>query len=162
MRIGIISDTHDNLNNLKIALEILEESGIEMLLHCGDLSGPAVVEAISGFEAWIARGNVDYHPELEPTVREALGNGRLAERHRLTLEGRSTLLVHGHREAELRRAISAGEYAYVLHGHTHRRRDETFGRTRVINPGALGGMRWQQRSFCILDLESDSVEFIEV
>jgi len=162
MRIGIISDTHDNLNNLKTALEILEESEIGMLLHCGDLSGPAVVEAMSGFDAWIARGNVDHHPELGPTVREALGNGRLAERHRLTLKGRSALLVHGHREAELRRVISAGEHAYVFHGHTHRRHDETVGRTRVINPGALGGMRWQQRSFCILDLESDRVEFIEV
>jgi len=162
MRIGIISDTHDNLNNLKTALEILEESKIRMLFHCGDLAGPAVVEAMSGFDTWIARGNVDRHPELERTVQEALGNGRLAERHRLTLEGRSALLVHGHREAELRRVISAGEYAYVFHGHTHRRRDETVGRTRVINPGALGGMRWQQRSFCILDVESDGVRFIEV
>lgn len=162
MRVGIISDTHDNLNNLKTALDILEKSEIRMLLHCGDLSGPAVVEAMSRFDTWIARGNVDHHPELEPTVREALVNGRLAERHRLTLEGRSALMVHGHREAELRRVISAGEYAYVFHGHTHRRRDETVGRIRVINPGALGGMRWQQRSFCILDLESDSVKFIEV
>jgi putative phosphoesterase len=162
MRIGIISDTHDNLNNLKTALEILEQSEIRILLHCGDLSGPAAVEAMSGFDTWIARGNVDHHPELEPTVQEALGNGRLAERHRLGLEGRSALLVHGHREAELRRVISAGEYAYVFHGHTHRRRDEPVGRTRVINPGALGGMRWQQRSFCILDLESDRVKFIEV
>lgn len=162
MKIGIISDTHDNLNNLKTALEILETSGIGMLLHCGDLSGPAVVEAMSGFDTWIARGNVDHHPELERTVQETLGNGRLAERHRLTLEGRSALLVHGHREAELRRVVNAGEYAYVFHGHIHRRRDETVGRTRVISPGALGGMRWQQRSFCILNLESDKVAFIEV
>ena len=162
MRVGIISDTHDNLNNLKTALEILEETEIRMVLHCGDLSGPGVVEAMSGFDTWIARGNVDNHPELEATVREALGNGRLAERHRLALEGRSALLVHGHREAALRRAINTGEYAYVFHGHTHRRRDETIGRTRVINPGALGGMRWQQRSFCILDFESGRATFIEV
>jgi hypothetical protein len=71
-------------------------------------------------------------------------------------------MVHGHREGELRRVISAGEYAYVFHGHTHRRRDEHIGPTRVISPGALGGMRWQQRSFCILDLETDRVTFIEV
>lgn len=162
MRIGIISDTHDNLRNLDTALDILKEEGISLLLHCGDLSGPGVVEALSDFDVWIARGNVDHHPELERAVLEALGKGRLAERHHLTLEGHSALLVHGHQEGELRRLISAGGYAYVFHGHTHRRRDETVGSTRVINPGALGGMRWQRRSFCILDLQSDSVTFIEV
>jgi putative phosphoesterase len=162
MRIGIISDTHDNLRNLETALEILEKEGIARLLHCGDLSGPGVVEAMSRFNVWIARGNVDHHPELEPTVLEILGNGRLAEHHRLNLAGHTVLMVHGHREGELRRQISTGEYAYVFHGHTHRRRDETIGPTRVINPGALGGMRWQQRSFCIVDLESDEVAFIEV
>ncbi|MFO7740993.1 MAG: metallophosphoesterase family protein, partial [Anaerolineae bacterium] len=85
-----------------------------------------------------------------------------AERHRLTLEGRSAVMVHGHRRGELRSLINEGKHAYVIHGHTHRRRDETIGPTRVINPGALGGMRWQQRSFCILDLDSDRVTFIEI
>lgn len=162
MRIGIISDTHDDLRNLEKALEILQEEDIRMVLHCGDLAGPAIVEALDGFDAWIARGNVDHHPELEQAVLESLGNGRLAERHRLTLEGRSALLIHGHREGELRRLISAGEYAYIFHGHTHRRRDDIISRTRVINPGALGGMRWQQRSFCILDVGKDAVTFVNV
>lgn len=162
MRIGIISDTHDNLRNLETALRELQDQGITTVLHCGDLSGPAIVDALSAFDVWIARGNVDHHPELEQAVAESLGKGRLAERHELTLKGHSALLVHGHREGELRRQISAGEYAYVFHGHTHRRRDEYIGSTRVINPGALGGMRWQQRSFCILDLETDGVEFIGV
>lgn len=162
MRIGVISDTHDNLHNLETALEILKEEDVTRLLHCGDLSGPGVVEAMSGFNVWIARGNVDHHPELERTVVETLGNGRLAERHRLNLAGHSVLLVHGHQEGELRRQISTGDYAYVFHGHTHRRRDQMIGPTRVVNPGALGGMRWQQRSFCIVDFESDRVTFIEI
>ncbi|MEA3377258.1 MAG: metallophosphoesterase family protein [Chloroflexota bacterium] len=162
MRIGVISDTHDDMPNLEIALEILEGEGITMLLHCGDLSSPEIVEALSGFDVWIARGNVDHHPELEQTAAEVIGNGRLAERHRLTLEGRSAVMVHGHRRGELRSLINQGKHAYVFHGHTHRRRDETIGPTRVINPGALGGMRWQQRSFCILDLDSDRVTFIEI
>jgi hypothetical protein len=58
--------------------------------------------------------------------------------------------------------ISDGEHAYVFHGHTHRRNDRRVGPTRVINPGALGGMRWQQRSFCILDLATDEVDFVTV
>jgi hypothetical protein len=71
-------------------------------------------------------------------------------------------MIHGHQEGKLRRLINAGEYAYVVHGHTHRRSDRRIGPTRVINPGALGGMRWQQRSFCILDLDSGEATFVRV
>ncbi len=162
MRIGIISDTHDDLDTLTAALQILRDEAVPLVLHCGDLCGPAVVEALSGFDLWISRGNLDHHPELDRTVLESQGSGRLAERHRLTLDGSAALMVHGHREGELRRLIRAGEYRYLFHGHTHRRRDERFGQTRVINPGALGGMRWQQRSFCTLDLREDQVRFIAV
>lgn len=162
MKIGIISDTHDDLRALTVALQALRDEAVTMLLHCGDLSGPAVVEALSEFDAWISRGNVDCHPELEQTVLETQGRGRLAERHTFTLNGRAAVMVHGHREGELRRLIRAGKYRYLFHGHTHRRRDERIGQTRVINPGALGGMRWQQRSFCVLKLREDQVRFIEV
>lgn len=162
MRIGIISDTHDDLRALRQALNILRDEEITKLLHCGDLCSPGIVEALSGFDTWIARGNMDRHPELEPAAREAIGPGRLADRHRLTLAGYSAVLVHGHRESELRQLINAGDQAYVFHGHTHRRRDERHGPTRAINPGALGGMRWQQRSFCILDLPSGKVDFIRI
>jgi putative phosphoesterase len=162
VKIGIISDTHDNLRNLETALNILKSEGIAKVLHCGDLCGPATVEALTDFDVWIVRGNMDDHPELELTIAETLERSRLAELHRLTLDGYSAAMLHGHQEGELRRLIHAGEYAYVFQGHTHRRRDQRIGPTRVINPGALGGMRWQQRSFCILDLRSGEAEFIRV
>jgi putative phosphoesterase len=162
MKIGIISDSHDDRSNLQIALGILEAEKISRVLHCGDLCGPAIVELLSEFDVWIARGNMDRHPELEQTIVETIGRDRLAESHRLTFDGYSVAMIHGHQESQLRRLISAGEHAYVFHGHTHRRRDRRVERTRVINPGALGGMRWQQRSFCILDLRTDEATFIKL
>jgi hypothetical protein len=162
MRIGIVSDTHDDLRALERALDLLHDEDIATLLHCGDLCGPAVVEALSGFDTWIARGNMDRHSELEATAQETIGVSRLADRHHLTLDGHAAALVHGHREDELRRLINAGEHAYVFHGHTHRRRDQRIGPTRVINPGALGGMRWQQPSFCVLDLATGEIAFIKI
>lgn len=162
MRISIISDTHDDRSSLETALDILEAEEIRRVLHCGDLCGPAIVEALADFDVWVARGNMDRHPELEQTAREAIGPGRLAEIHRLTFDGHPVAMIHGHQETRLWRLIHDREHAYVFHGHTHRRSDRRIGRTRVINPGALGGMRWQQRSFCILDLDSGEAEFIRI
>ena len=36
---------------------------------------------------------------------------------------------------DARRQAWAGEFDVVIHGHTHRWRDEAVGRTRFINPG---------------------------
>jgi predicted phosphodiesterase len=71
-------------------------------------------------------------------------------------------MTHGDNEGFLDGLIGSGKYAYVLHGHTHRRRDQTVGSTRVINPGALGGMRRERRSLCILDLTTARARFLKL
>ena len=173
MRIGLISDTHDNVRNLEAALGILRGEGVTTILHCGDVCKPATLRALAGlavgnssepcqngFDVWMARGNMDRQLGLAQAVNETLGQGRLGWLHRLTLDGYPLAMIHGDSEEVLRGLVASGQYAYVIHGHTHRRRDQTVGRTRVINPGALGGTRHQERSLCILDLRSGEARFV--
>lgn len=158
MKIGILSDTHDNLNAVRKACEIFTAGSISLLLHCGDVCGRAVVQALEGFTVYFAQGNGERMPALKEAV-DALQGGRLAPLHTLTLDGHSIALIHGDDGHALRALITSGTYTYVFHGHTHRRRDERRGATRVINPGALGGIRWEPHSVCTLDLDTDEVNF---
>jgi putative phosphoesterase len=162
MKIGIIADTHDDVNNLKAALETLQAEGVTTLLHCGDVCGPHVIRALAGFDVWIVQGNMDGDAKLAAAVEEAFGPGRLAWLQRPALDGTAMVMIHGDNEEALQALVASGEYAYVLHGHTHKRRDQTVGRTRVINPGALGGKRPQRYSFCILDLKAGETRFFEL
>ena len=162
MKIGIISDTHDNLRNLEAALKVLEAEGVTTILHCGDVCGPEIIRALAGFDVQIAQGNMDRHLGLAEAVEETLGCGRLAWLHESTPDGYLVATTHGDNREVLGNLISSGKYAYVFHGHTHRRRDQMVGRTRVINPGALGGVRRQSRSFCILDLAMGEIRFVEL
>jgi putative phosphoesterase len=162
MKIGIISDTHDHLRNLKAALEVLQAEGVTTICHCGDVCGPEIVQALAGFDVWVAEGNVDRQLGLTQAVKQMLKPGRLAWFHRPALDGVSLAMVHGDDEEALGSLITSGQYAYVLRGHTHRRQDKMVGHTRVINPGALGGTRWQSRSFCILDLATGEAHFVEL
>ncbi len=38
MRLGILSDTHDELERTRVAIALLRRAGAEALIHCGDLS----------------------------------------------------------------------------------------------------------------------------
>ena len=78
MKIGIISDTHDDLTNLETALEILRAEGVATVLHCGDLCGLTIVRLMAEFDVWIAQGNMDRHLGLAQAVDATLGKGRLA------------------------------------------------------------------------------------
>lgn len=162
MKIGIISDTHDNLRNLEAALEMLRAKEVTNLFHCGDVCGPDVIRALAGFDVWIAQGNMDRSLDLAQTAKTVMGSNRMAWLQNHTLNGYPVAMIHGDNEKVLGNLITSGEYTYVFHGHTHRRRDQKIGRTRVINPGALGGARYQARSFCVLDLTTGEVRFVEL
>ncbi len=162
MKIGVIADTHDDLDNLERALAVLRDEGVTTLLHCGDVCEPGTLATLAGFDVWLAQGNMDRLVGLMPVVEETFGHRRLAWLHRLSLDGYRVALVHGDNDEALGNLIASGDYAWVLHGHTHRRRDQQVGRTRVVNPGALGGTRCERRSFCVLDLEAGKVRFVEL
>ncbi len=162
MRIGILSDTHDNLANTRKVVEFFAREGIATLLHCGDVCGPTVVEALEGFTVYFAQGNMDRMPALGLAVEAIHGPGRLARLHELVLDGFLVALIHGDDEPLLHHLIQKGGYAYIFHGHTHRRAVRQAGPTRIINPGALGGIRWESRSACSVDLETGEVRLIEL
>ena len=162
MKIGIISDTHDDMQNLQVALDTLRAQNVMAVFHCGDVCGPKVIRALEGFDVWIAQGNMDRHKELAQAIEETLGRTRFAWLHKPTLDGYTLAIIHGDNEEVLGNLVTSGNHAYVFHGHTHHRRDQTIGRTRAINPGALGGTRKQCYSFCILDLATGNVRFIEL
>jgi predicted phosphodiesterase len=105
---------------------------------------------------------MDRSQGLAQAVEETLGHGRLAWLHRLTLDGHALALIHGDNEEMLEHLIASDGCAAIFHGHTHRRRDRTMGRTRVVNPGSLGGVRGIRYSFCIFDLATREARFVEV
>jgi putative phosphoesterase len=163
MRIGILSDSHNNINNLGAALRLLDREGIQTVICCGDLVDAGCVPLFAGLELHLVEGNMEPDPAALSQAVQHLGNGgTFGLEYDATLQGKRLLALHGHLDDRLRDALHSGLYDYVFHGHTHRRRDERIGATRVINPGALGGIRHESRSIAILDLARDDLRVIEI
>jgi uncharacterized protein len=47
MKIGVISDTHDNLKSMQKALQVLMQHKVELIVHCGDWVAPFAVKFFS-------------------------------------------------------------------------------------------------------------------
>jgi len=163
MKIAILSDTHDHRDNLIAALKTLKRESIRTVIFCGDLTDAGLVPLMAGLEVHLVEGNVDSDRAALRRAVERLGAGStFGLEYAATIEGKQVAVLHGHLTDRLIETIHGGLHDYVFHGHTHRRRDERIGRTRVVNPGALGGMHFQTRSFAILDLATDDLRVVEV
>jgi putative phosphoesterase len=159
MLLGLLTDTHDNLPALDAALTAFRSRGVRHVLHAGDITAPATVERLKGFEAVLVFGNNDRDRVglLAAAVRAGatIGDGWQGE-----LGGLRIAVEHGDRASALTSLVRSGRYDVVVTGHTHRLRDERFGRTRVINPGAL--YRASRYTCGVLDTRATRLEIVDV
>ena len=163
MKIGILSDTHNDGATTRHPLQLLQQRSVQTLFHCGDLSSLGMIEHFHGFDVYLVQGNMD---QLQAQALKAVPGTQtathwLGKGEEIELGGRRIAITHGDREDVVEAHLFA-QPDYLFLGHTHRRRDERIGLTRVINPGALGGVQYEPRSICVLDLANDQLMVIQV
>ena len=122
-----------------------------------------MMEHFHGFDVYLVRGNMDQlqAQALPPVVGAQTATYWPGKGDEIELGGRRIAITHGDRD-ELVEAHLSAQPDYLFLGHTHRRRDERIGLTRVINPGALGGVQYEPRSVCVLDLANSQLVIIHV
>ena len=163
MKIGILSDTHNNLKNVQVALNLFREQEIETIIHCGDFTGVEVARALEGFRAICVFGNGDVASgEIRRVLLEQNAENYAGLIYSGRIGGARIAVTHGHLPGRLEELVRSGEHDYVFKGHSHTHKDEKFGYTRLINPGSLGGMRREERQVCLLDLDTGRAEFIPI
>ena len=132
MKIGIISDTHDNLPSVTKAITRLNQEDAKIVLHAGDYVAPFTVVRFKQLKAKLIGvfGNNDGdHPFLRKKFAEiqtAEIQGNFAE---IKADGLKIALLHGEEETLLQSLIDTESYDMVVHGHSHEARIYKKGKT---------------------------------
>lgn len=159
MRIGILSDTHDQVARTSRAVRRLADEGAEALIHCGDLTGPDVVYECAGLPAHFVFGNNDYDfPGLRRAMAE-IGAVCLGRGGQVELDGKRIAVTHGDSDQEIAR-LAAAVPDYLCFGHSHWPADAREGPTRWVNPGALH--RAAVWTVALLDLRTDGLQLLTI
>lgn len=160
MLLGLLSDSHDKLPATRAAIQTLLDAGATRFLHCGDLCNQRVIDLLAGLDVDFVFGNNEMDTKLLADYARALGVRCLQFTADLDLDGVPAAVTHGDRKQTLHKLFTSGKYRYVFHGHTHVRRDERVGPTRVINPGALH--RALPKSCAVLDTTADELTYYDI
>ena len=162
MRLGLCSDTHDNLALARGAVETFEAEGVDAIVHCGDVVAPfTATEFDIGIDFHAVRGNNDGEWALAGTVEE-FGTYHGESAH-LTFDGVEFAVYHGTSEQVVDALVESGSYDYVVRGHTHERTHEERGDTVHINPGGLPFPSVDDTyHVATVDTETEAVRFHEI
>ena len=155
MKIGIISDSHDNVNALKEVTDILKSENIGYILHAGDIVAPFTAKVLEdrGIDYRGVFGNNDGEKEYMKQITNNKINSDILE---IEIEGKKIFIIHDISKVD---GIQfSGYYDLIIHGHTHEIEEKLINNTLVLNPGEIGGWLTGVSSYMVVDLENMSVE----
>ncbi len=146
MRIAVLSDTH--LSRPDSWLQDLYDrhlAAADVLLHCGDFTGIAVLETL----------------RIHPRFYGVCGNcdgwdtaSELPEALVVDLEGLRVALIHGYGfQRPLGKSLAkvfSGRAELVCYGHTHVFADEEYDGVRALNPGSARHSRQGPCSIAVI------------
>lgn len=159
MKVLIISDIHDNQINLKKCLTWCRSNNIASIFCCGDVTNGETLEMLSknfSKEIYLVQGNVELFDE---SILQEFENikyfGKIAN---FEFDKFSVGLCH---QPYLIEKVLEKKSDIIFYGHTHKPWIEDKGRTKIVNPGTLGGT-FSLGTFAVWDTESGGLELFRV
>jgi hypothetical protein len=159
MLIGILSDTHDNMGQIRKAVDLFNNRGVGHVIHAGDFGAPFTFRVLKDLNAGFTGifGNNDG----ECLLLQKISKGRVFKQpHIFELDGKKVVVIHEH---HIVNALAAsGHFDLVVYGHTHEPDVRSVGKTLVVNPGEAGGWLYGKSTVAIVDLETLAAEIIDL
>tara|TARA_E500000081_G_C6134496_1_gene355812 strand:- start:2433 stop:2924 length:492 start_codon:yes stop_codon:yes gene_type:complete len=161
MLFGVVSDTHNNYKNIEKIISLFNEKTLEFVIHTGDISNTKALEKFS-------RLNCSLYGVFGNNDRTEQGLAEVAKKNCFQIVNPPLQLNKGGKKiAVFHEPNDIDEYLLknididiVLHGHTHRFREEIVNKVLIYNPGESAGMLKEKNAIGIVDLNSLSAERI--
>lgn len=169
MKIGIISDTHDQIGRVKKAVKIFSRKQIAMLIHCGDIVSPFMLQFFKELRCPIKflfgnnTGDIMLH--LKYAGAAGLTDYEFGTFFSLELNGRKIAVYHGEHPEITAALVNCSDFDGVFTGHDHISRIEKKGNVLLVNPGTLVDRHKEgmsRPSIAVYDAVLHTAEIIEI
>ena len=159
MKIGLLSDSHDDMAAIARAVALFNAEGVVQVLHAGDIVSPFTFEVFRGLQAPLGGvfGNNDGDRLL---LRERSAGALRPQPHFVTLDGLRIVIVH---EPPLVKSLArSGDFDCVVHGHTHVPDVRREGAALVVNPGKAAALDKGRATVAVLETETREARIIDL
>ena len=165
MKIGIVSDTHNNLRNVGRIVELFNESGVDRVIHTGDITQAKTLDVFARLTMpmYGVYGNND-EGEREALEAAVIAHGFTFQEPPFVLAWHQRSIMVVHDPLEFNGHLN-GTHELALHGHTHLyryERNQINGTEQVMfNPGECAGHMTGFNAIGVVDLTSLEAELLK-
>ncbi len=161
MLIGILSDTHDHVEETKKAIKLLLDNDAKQIIHCGDFCAPFMIDLFSEYNVVFhcVFGNID---DRHLTTKKAEASKTVllyGDIAKIEVENRKIFINHFPEIGKI--AAESQEFDAVFYGHTHIAKSEIRGKTLLLNPGEVMN-RFGKPSVAIYNTKTNTAEHIKL
>jgi putative phosphoesterase len=159
MRIGVVSDTHNNLKSARRIVELFNAAGVAHVIHTGDITQAKTLDVFARLHVPLTGvfGNNDEERDALTQAINRHGFAFVEPPLTLTLHGRRILVTHDPYYLD---GVLTPQLDLVLHGHTHRHRLEQTDCGLIFNPGECAGHMPGLNAIGVVDLDTLATELI--
>ncbi len=159
MRIGVVSDTHNNLKNVRRIVDLFNDAGVTRVVHTGDITQAKTLDVLAGLNAPLVGvfGNNDCERESLERAIETHGFRFREPPLECTWHGRRIVVVHDPLDLD---GLAHTRHDLALHGHTHLYRLTRTRERLEFNPGECAGHLSGYNAVGVVDLESMATELL--
>ena len=155
MQIGVVSDTHNNKKNIDIIIALFNKQKVPLVIHTGDVTNANSLQKFSKLEAKLVGvyGNNDRN---EKGIKEIAKKNHFSFQEppkSLSLCNKNIVIFHEPDSID-DFLLQNKDIDIVIHGHTHRYRNEIREGILFFNPGESAGMNSGSNAIGLLDLKS--------
>ncbi|MBN1823055.1 MAG: metallophosphoesterase [Endomicrobiales bacterium] len=156
-----MSDSHDNVPRIAKAVEFFNKTGVDLVLHAGDIISPFCAKELKGLKTKLIAvfGNNDGEKRVWKEKIAELGEIHTGP-FETEAEGQRILMMH--EPGNLDELVDSQKYDIIVFGHTHKKIEKRVGRTLVLNPGECGAWLTGESTVATLRLPEKEVEFVEL
>lgn len=165
MKIGIISDSHDNLTNIDIAVSYFNKNKINHIIHAGDLcfvdTLNHLLNSFNG-KVHLVEGNGDDQANKFECIAKNNKNFFFYTNTGEVMIDKINI-AFTHQPQTTQDLALSGKYNLVIYGHTHKPWEKVIRvdkkTVRIINPGTLAGL-FTKATIAVYDTKRQQADLI--
>ena len=157
--IGIMADSHDNVQFIKQAVRLFKEAGCSLVIHAGDFVAPFAAQELANLACPVKAvfGNCDGEKKGLEKVLHSFGEIKKAP---LVFNHENLNFLVTHIPAAQRSYLASEKHNVIIFAHTHKPELRREKKSLVINPGEAGGWVSGKSTVALLDPKNLSVDII--
>jgi putative phosphoesterase len=148
--IGVMSDSHDNVDAIKRAVRFFNEAKCTLVLHAGDFIAPFAARELGDLSCQIKAvyGNCDGEKR---GLKKALASFGEIQREPFIFAYKNKEFLLTHTQFANEKYLRVGKYDVIIYGHTHKPDVQRVKDTLLINPGETGGWMTGKKTVALLN-----------